>query len=152
MNKNIKSFILLNLITCSFLSFGCFNTEKNVNDSTITQPQAQSSEKEIPNTKCVRLSSEEAQKNMSTSKDYLILDVRTREEYAEKHIKNAINFPLDTISSDTAKKIIKNTDQKLFIYCRTGRRSQIASERLALLGYTNVIDFGGINDWKGEVE
>ena len=89
---------------------------------------------------------------MSTSKDYLILDVRTREEYEEKHIKNAINFPLDTISSDTAKKIIKNTDQKLFIYCRTGRRSQIASEKLALLGYTNIIDFGGINDWKGETE
>lgn len=149
MNKNIKSFILLSLITCSFLSFGCSNTENNINNSTISQSQ---SSEEIPNTKCVRLSSEEAQKNMSTSKDYLILDVRTREEYAEKHIKNAINFPLDTISSDTAKKVIKNTDQKLFIYCRTGRRSQIASEKLALLGYTNIIDFGGINDWKGETE
>ena len=62
MNKNKKSFILLSMITCSFLSFGCFNTENNVNNSTITQSHTQSSEKEIPNTKCVRLSSEEAQK------------------------------------------------------------------------------------------
>lgn len=89
---------------------------------------------------------------MSTSENYLILDVRTPDEYKEKHIKNAINFPLDTISADTAKKVIQNRDQKLFIYCRTGRRSKIASEKLALLGYGNIVEFGGIGDWKGEMD
>lgn len=142
MKTNIKSFILLGMVTCSFLIAGC--------DETPTMAQ-QPSEAEICK-KYTQLSSEKAQKAMSTSEGYLILDVRTPDEYTKKHIKNAINFPLDTISADTAKKVIQNRNQKLFIYCHTGRRSKIASEKLAFLGYVNIVEFGGIDDWKGEMD
>ena len=149
MKTNIKSFILLGMVICSFFTSGCTKTDINTNE-TPTMAQ-QPSETEVCK-KYTQLSSEEAQKVMSTSENYLILDVRTPDEYKEKHIKNAINFPLDTISADTAKKVIQSRDQKLFIYCRTGRRSKIASEKLALLGYVNIVEFGVIDDWKGEID
>ena len=150
MKTNRKSFILLGIVVCSFFISGCTKTDINTNGTT-TMIQQQSSEAEICK-KYTQLSSEEAQKAMSTSEGYLILDVRTPDEYTKKHIKNAINFPLDTISADTAKKVIQNRNQKLFIYCHTGRRSKIASEKLALLGYVNIVEFGGIDDWKGEMD
>lgn len=150
MKTNRKSFILLGIVACSFFISGCTKTDINTNGTT-TMIQQQSSEAEICK-KYTQLSSEETQKAMSTSEGYLILDVRTPDEYTKKHIKNAINFPLDTISADTARKVIQNRNQKLFIYCHTGRRSKIASEKLARLGYVNIVDFGGIDDWKGEMD
>lgn len=91
------------------------------------------------------ISQDTAKKMMKEEKEYVILDVRTKEEYYDKHIDNAINIPLDEIESST---VLKDKEQIIFVYCQSGRRSKEASEKLANLGYTNVYDIGGINTWK----
>ena len=75
--------------------------------------------------------------------------MRTPEEFAQKHIPEAINIPNETIG-DTAISELPRKEQKIFVYCRSGNRSKQASEKLAASGYTNVYEFGGINEWTGE--
>ena len=93
---------------------------------------------------------EEAIAMMAEETDYLILDVRTPEEFAEKHIPNAINIPNESIGTDEIKEL-PDKDQLILVYCRSGNRSKQAAEKLAALEYTNVVEFGGINDWPGDV-
>ena len=88
---------------------------------------------------------------MEENENYIILDVRTIEEYNEGHIPNAICIPNETIDEDVINKL-PNKDQLILIYCRSGNRSKQAANKLKKLGYTNLIDFGGIIDWKGEIE
>lgn len=88
---------------------------------------------------------EEAVAMMEEEKDYIILDVRTPEEFAEKHIPNAINVPNETIEDGPIQELPKE-DQLILVYCRSGNRSKQASEKLVALGYTNVYEFGGIKD------
>lgn len=96
------------------------------------------------------ISQEEAVRMMQEEADYLIVDVRTPEEYAEGHIPDAVNVPNETIG-DSAPEALPDKEQILLVYCRSGRRSKAASEKLAALGYTKVYEFGGINTWTGEV-
>ncbi len=81
--------------------------------------------------------------------DAVIVDVRTPQEYAEKHLPGAINIPLDTIGSTKPDKL-DSTDAQLIVYCRTGVRSKQASDQLVALGFQRVNDMGGIVDWNGE--
>ncbi|MBQ6992066.1 MAG: rhodanese-like domain-containing protein [Clostridia bacterium] len=87
---------------------------------------------------------------MNENTNYIILDVRTIEEYNEGHIPNAICIPNESIGSDIIEKL-PNKEQLILIYCRSGNRSKQAAEKLKKLGYTNLIEFGGIIDWKGEI-
>lgn len=96
-----------------------------------------------------QISMDEAVKMMEEETDYIILDVRTPEEFAQKHIPEAINIPNETIG-DAAISELPRKEQKIFVYCRSGNRSKQASEKLAASGYTNVYEFGGINEWTGE--
>jgi len=86
---------------------------------------------------------------MEEETGYLILDVRTPEEFAEKHIPGAINVPNEVIGTEEVPEL-PDKDQLILVYCRSGNRSKQASEKLAALGYTNIVEFGGINDWPGE--
>lgn len=86
---------------------------------------------------------------MEEETGYIILDVRTPEEFAEKHISGAINVPNETIGTEEIPDL-PDKDQLILVYCRSGNRSKQASEKLAALGYTNIVEFGGINDWPGE--
>ena len=86
---------------------------------------------------------------MEEASGYVILDVRTSEEFAEKHIPNAINIPNETISTADIPEL-PDKDQLILVYCRSGNRSKQASQKLADMGYTNVVEFGGINSWPGE--
>lgn len=79
----------------------------------------------------------------------IILDVRTKEEYEISYIKNAINIPLNEID-EKAEEILKDKDQVILVYCQSGNRSKQASQKLVDLGYTNVYNFGGLNDWRYE--
>ena len=88
---------------------------------------------------------------MDTTEGYIILDVRTIEEFNTGHIPNAINLPNEVIY-DEATKILTDKEQVILVYCRSGRRSKEASSKLVELGYTNVLEFGGILDWKYEIE
>ena len=98
-----------------------------------------------------QISMEEAVAMMETEENYIILDVRTTEEFAEKHIPNAINIPNETIGSEELAEL-PDKNQLILVYCRSGNRSKQASEKLAALGYANIYEFGGINDWTGELE
>ena len=92
-----------------------------------------------------RITAAEAYERMA-SHEVTIVDVRTESEYREGHIENAILVPNETIG-DEAPAALPDKDATLLIYCRSGRRSREASEKLLALGYRNVFDFGGINDW-----
>lgn len=94
---------------------------------------------------------QEAKELMDSEEGYIVLDVRTDEEYAAGHIPGAILIPHDDIA-DQAEETLTDKDQLILVYCRSGNRSRQAAEALAELGYTNVVDFGGINDWPYEIE
>ena len=88
---------------------------------------------------------------MARESGYIILDVRRPDEFAEGHIPNAINIQNEIIG-DSEISELPNKDQLILVYCRSGRRSKEASEKLVALGYTNIVEFGGIIDWTGETE
>ena len=94
---------------------------------------------------------DEAVDMMAKETGYIILDVRRPDEFAAGHIPNAINVPNETIGTDEIAEL-PDKDQLIMVYCRSGRRSKEASEKLVKLGYTNIVEFGGILDWKGEIE
>lgn len=99
----------------------------------------------------VNITAEEAKQIMDSTQDYIILDVRTYEEYETGHIPGARCLPLDDIECN-AETFIPDKDMMYLIYCRSGRRSKLAAEQLLELGYTNLVEFGGIIDWPYEVE
>ena len=96
-----------------------------------------------------QISMDEAVTMMEEESGYIILDVRTPEEYRERHIPNAINIPNETIGSEDIQEL-PDKDQLILVYCRSGNRSKQASGKLAELGYTNIVEIGGINDWTGD--
>lgn len=97
-----------------------------------------------------QITMDEALRTMSEEIGYIILDVRTPEEYAEGHIPGAINVPNESIGNSEIPEL-PDKSQHILVYCRSGRRSKEAAEKLVKLGYTNVSEFGGIIDWKGEI-
>ena len=99
----------------------------------------------------MNITAEEAKEIMDSEEGYIILDVRTREEYDEGHIPGAILIPNTAIEAK-AEDVLTDKNQLILVYCRSGRRSKIAAEALVELGYTNIKEFGGIIDWPYEVE
>jgi len=98
-----------------------------------------------------QISMEESVIMMREESDYIILDVRRSDEFAEGHIPNAINVANEDIGTDEIVEL-PDKDQLIMVYCRSGRRSKEAAEKLVKLGYTNIVEFGGILDWTGNVE
>ena len=99
----------------------------------------------------VNITAEEAKEIMDSEEGYTILDVREQEEYDAGHIPGAILIPYTQIE-EMANEMLPEKDQLILVYCRSGRRSKIAAEALAELGYTNIQEFGGIIDWPYETE
>ena len=99
----------------------------------------------------VNITAEEAKAVMDREEGYVILDTRTQEEFDDGHIPGAILIPHDEIL-ESAEEVLTDKDQLILVYCRSGRRSKLASEDLISLGYTNIMEFGGIIDWPYEVE
>lgn len=91
----------------------------------------------------------EAVEMMENEKDYIILDVRTEQEFEEQHIPDAINVPSEMIGKDEIPEL-PDKEQLIMVYCRSGNRSKQASEKLVKLGYSNIVEFGGMKDWPGE--
>ena len=98
-----------------------------------------------------QITPEEAKKIMASGEEHIILDTREQDEFDEGHIPNAILIPYTEIENK-AEEMIPDKNAQILVYCRSGRRSKIASESLAKLGYTNVKEFGGIIDWSWELE
>ena len=98
-----------------------------------------------------RITADEAQVLMQREQDYLILDVRSPEEYAAGHIPYAINIPMDAFGEEAPKEL-PDRNQMIFVYCVKGIRSMNVANRLAHMGYRNIVEMGGIQDWHGELE
>ena len=130
--KKVKGLIIMLLISLSLFGMTACDGE-NGKASTYEQ-----------------ITAEQAKTIMDTEKDYVIIDARTEEEFAEGHIENTILIPEYEIAN-RAEKELPDKEQLILVYCRSGRRSKIASEELVKLGYTNVKEFGGIIDWPYEI-
>ena len=97
-----------------------------------------------------QISMDEAVTMMAEETGYIILDVRRVDEFATGHIPGAINVANESIGTDEIPEL-PDKNQLIMVYCRSGRRSKEAAEKLVKLGYTNIVEFGGILDWKGEI-
>ena len=98
-----------------------------------------------------QITMEEAAERIGIECGFILLDVRTPEEYEAGHIPGAINIPNETIGTDEIPRLPQK-DQRIYVYCRSGNRSKQASEKLAALGYTDIVEIGGIIDWTGEID
>lgn len=96
------------------------------------------------------ISMDEAKEIFCEPGNYIIVDVRREDEFSEGHIPGAINIPNETIESEPAA--LPDKSQVIYVYCRSGNRSKQAAQKLVELGYTSVIEFGGILDWTGDIE
>ena len=128
------------LLRIAFILFPCLlfagcSSSETENKSVITQNAYE------------QITQDEAKSIMDGDKPYTLLDVRTKEEFDSEHIKGAILIP-DYEINTRAEDILTDKNALILVYCRTGRRSKNAANNLATLGYTNVKEFGGINDWK----
>ena len=94
---------------------------------------------------------EEAKDIFQNSGDYIILDVRRADEFSEGHIPGAVNYANEDILQDNPE-VLPDLEQTIYVYCRSGRRSKEAADKLVQMGYTNIIEIGGILDWTGELE
>ena len=138
-----KKIILLALaiITVATVFAGC--TQKTVNEQTEATQVNIGTYYQIPQ--------DEAKRIMDEESDYIIVDAREQSEYDEGHIKGAIVIPYTEIEQK-AEEMLPDKEQLILVYCRSGRRSKIAAQSLANMGYTNVKEFGGIIDWQYGIE
>lgn len=97
-----------------------------------------------------QINQETAKKMMEADDGHVVVDVCRQDEYDAGHIPGAILIPNESIGNDPPEALSDN-NQIILIYCRTGNRSKQAAGKLAAMGYTNIYEFGGIVDWKGEI-
>ena len=138
-----KKIILLALaiITVATVFAGC--TQKTNTEQTEATPANIGTHYQIPQ--------DEAKRIMDEESDYIIVDAREQSEYDEGHIKGAIVIPYTEIE-EKAEEMLPDKEQLILVYCRSGRRSKIAAQSLANMGYKNVKEFGGIIDWQYGIE
>ena len=141
----LKGLILMLGICLSLFGF-CACDDKNAGESK-TENLAENTTVSIT---YEQISQDEAKRIMDTEDDFVIIDARTEAEFSEGHIEGAILIPEYEIA-ERAEKEIPEKDTLILVYCRSGRRSKIASDALVQLGYTNVKEFGGIIDWQYEI-
>lgn len=106
---------------------------------------------QVKNGGYTKITSEQGKKLLDSDKSILLVDVRTPEEYAEKHIGGSILLPLDSLEALAATEL-PDKDTKIIIYCRSGRRSAEAAQKLVAMGYTGIYDMGGIQSWPYDTE
>lgn len=147
MKKNI---IIVIVIIAVLICIGCFIYKTNKTNKTTTSNSTATTNAAKTN-EIRHVSMDDIVKIMNENKDYVIVDVRTPDEYKEGHIPNAINIPNETINETVYNKL-KDKNQLILIYCRSGSRSRQAAYKMQKLGYTNLVDFGGIINWKGKIE
>lgn len=98
-----------------------------------------------------QISMEQASEYMEYEEDYILLDVRTQEEYEEGHIPGAVCIPIDDLA-ERAPKEFPDLEQMIYVYCRSGNRSKKAAKKLCNMGYINITEIGGIDKWEGKIE
>ena len=143
MEKIIRNIFILLLTGVIILCiFACTNNRNKTEQSKETKNQTNSN----PTYEYTQITPQEAKSLMDSEKDYVILDVREQSEFDEGHIENAILIPYTEIEN-RAESELPDKNELILVYCRSGRRSKIAAQALADMGYSNVKEFGGIIDW-----
>ena len=130
MKKRILSLILGIMLVFS----GCENKDTDMKNNTYE-----------------KISMSEGIERMAADEDFILLDVRRADEFAAGHIPGAVNLPNEKIGTEEIASL-PNKNQTIYIYCRSGNRSKKAADKLLALGYTSLIEFGGILDYSGELE
>ena len=160
----MKKNLILCIMILLFLLVSCQNTQETLlpNTNTNTTPSSIPTTSEItqaPHTTVTttpvtpsyrQITGKEAKEMMDTLEDYIILDVRTQQEYDMGYIPGAILIPVEVIT-EKAPTVLTNKNAIILVYCRSGNRSKTASQALAEMGYTNVYEFGGITTWEYEI-
>lgn len=147
MKKNIIiAIIIIAVLICTGFFIYKANNKNKTTKSTNSANTSTTKTNEIRH-----VSMDDIVKIMNENKNYVIVDVRTPDEYKEGHIPNAINIPNETINETVYNKL-KDKNQLILIYCRSGSRSRQVAYKMQKLGYTNLVDFGGIINWKGKIE
>ncbi|MEH7419233.1 sulfurtransferase TusA family protein [Neobacillus drentensis] len=104
----------------------------------------ETNEKKYPNL----ISNEILEKKMENNEDIVVLDVREAAEYVFNHIPDAVSIPLGELE-DRMDEL--NKDKEIYVLCRTGNRSDLAAQKLAQKGFTNVMNVvPGMSQWKGQ--
>ena len=109
------------------------------------------SDADIPNNTYEKITMSEGLARMESDENYILLDVRRADEFESGHIPGAVNLPNEEIGTEEIPSL-PDKAQTIYIYCRSGNRSKQAADKLLALGYTNLIEFGGIIDYTGELE
>ncbi len=149
-------FIAILIFVCALIYFEVSKrnmTSNNIEDANKTAgiilDQDVSKGENMSNYKSISI--EEAKTIFTIPGDYIILDVRRDDEFSQGHIPGAINVANEDISTKIVPEL-PDLNQTIYVYCRSGRRSKEAAQKLTNIGYTNIIEFGGIIDWTGEIE
>ena len=106
---------------------------------------------DIPNNTYEKITMSEGLARMESDENYILLDVRRADEFEAGHMPGAVNLPNEEIGTEEIPSL-PDKAQTIYIYCRSGNRSKQAADKLLTLGYTNLIEFGGIIDYTGELE
>lgn len=133
----MKKLYIIPILICFFLT-ACGNNN-------VEKKESEKEEKAMYQ----QITQDEAKKIMDSKVEHIILDAREQDEFDEGHIPGAVLLPYTEIENK-AEDMLPDKDALILVYCRSGRRSKIASESLVKLGYTNVKEFGGIIDWPYE--
>ena len=144
--------IIAAAISLAVLLSACGDNTENTTEMEIGAASTEVNETMNEQTSTYRqISMDEAVTMMAQESNYIILDVRRADEFAAGHIPNAINVANEDIGTDEIAEL-PDKDQLIMVYCRSGRRSKEAADKLVKLGYTNIVEFGGILDWTGDVK
>ena len=147
-----KCFITVMVAVMLVLS-GCScskEADNTANTSSSTNVNEENKNMMANNKTYKQISQEEAKEMMKKDDGHIIVDVRRQDEYDNGHIVGAILIPNESIVTSQPEQL-KDLNQIILVYCRTGNRSKQAAEKLADMGYTKVYEFGGINTWDGDV-
>lgn len=140
--------LALSLVGCQSTEAPEMTTETQATEAKMeTTTEVKTEETNAPYTK---IKAEEAKSRLDASSDIILVDVRTQEEFDSGHIEGALLIPYDEMA-DLAESLLPDKDAEIFLYCRSGNRSGIAGQELIALGYTNIVDFGGIIDWPYDI-
>lgn len=140
--------MMIGTLLCSLILAGCTSVAPTKHELLITPTITASPTSKNIRAEYMKLDPEEAQALISD--EVILLDVRTQEEYDEGHIAEAILLP-DYEVKDKIESIVTDKKQTIIVYCRSGRRSELASKELIAMGYEKVFDLGGIFNWSGEI-
>ena len=146
MKKKRYIFLVISLLCITMAA--CGQTKEQEDSIKENATETEGGQQEV---KFEQIDMEEAQRLMAEEEGYVILDVRTKADYAQGHITGAICVPNETIDEDMPEELPEK-EQLILVYCRSGNRSKQAAAKLAKIGYSNIKEFGGIIDWNGDIE